>query len=230
MHGLPLPLVAMPNYTRQTFTIVPRSASKSIMPSPNRPSSRQRQASTELFLQALENEVAQRIRVEAASDAGREGLLRSTGIHDDVLLAELGKLGITADGLVALRLFPLVLVAWAEDNVDAKERAAVMDEATKLGITDGSTARILLHQWLAQKPPGLGVDAWRRYTKEIFKGMSAAGRGRLITLTHSQMTAVARASGGFLGLGKVSGKEQAIIHQVLTAMRTGGGSVDLARE
>lgn len=161
----------------------------------------------------------QRLRNEAASQEGREALLTQTGIRDDVLLDELSQLGITVDGMMALRLFPLVLVAWAGRDADIDERHVVMNEAVRLGICEGTSAWVLLDQWLVQRPPGLGVDAWKRSLHQSFDGLSGVTRRRLIDLTEHQMTAVAKASGGHLGFGKVSKVEQSIIDQVLTAMR-----------
>ncbi|MGB7348027.1 MAG: hypothetical protein WBD20_27630 [Pirellulaceae bacterium] len=184
-----------------------------------RKSKEQRDTETARYFVALEHEVLRRLRREAASDEGREALLRTTGIHDPALITELGRLGITADALIALRLFPLVLVAWAENGVDQNERQAVMAEAANLGMTVGSTAWIVLEQWLIKQPPGLCVDAWRRYTHDMFEDMTPQMQERLIELTESQMTAVAKSSGGHLGIGKVSKREAATIHQVVTAMR-----------
>jgi len=182
-------------------------------------STTERKAQTEKFFQELEEQILQRLRSEASSPAGREELLRTTGIHDEHLLDELGKLGITADGLMAIRLFPLVLVAWAEENADAKERDAVMSQAVRLGIREDTTAWVLLDQWLTKRPPGLGVDAWKRYTHEMFLKMSGVAQERLIELTEKQMIEVAKASGGHLGFGKVCKKEQAMIQQVITSMQ-----------
>ncbi|MFG0266627.1 MAG: hypothetical protein ACF8AM_15995 [Rhodopirellula sp. JB055] len=174
---------------------------------------------TQHYFSNLEHEIVRKLHDEAASDFGREELIRSTGIQDPGLIEELGKLGVTADGLITLRLFPLVLVAWAEKNVDSKERETVMAEAQRIGIREDSTAGILLDQWLQVRPPGLCVDAWKRYMHELFRGMSGVAQQRLILLTQKQMTSVAKASGGILGFGKISSKEKAIIHQVISAMR-----------
>ena len=175
----------------------------------------QRQIETEYFFAELEQQIVKQLREEASSPQGRDELIRSTGIHD----SELGKLGVTADGLMALRLFPLVLVAWAEQNTDASERDAVMTQAVRLGVLEDSTAWVLLDQWLQKRPPGIGVDAWKRYTHEMFANVSSVAQNRLIELTQKQMTSVAKASGGDLGFGKVSAKEKAIIHQIVESMK-----------
>lgn len=185
----------------------------------NNQSPEQRHIQTSHFFAELEHRIVKQLREEASSPEGREELIRSTGIQDAELIDELGKLGVTADGLMALRLFPLVLVAWAEKNADANEREAVMAQATQLGVREDTTAWVLLDQWLQKRPPGIGVDAWKRYTHEIFGEMSKAAQDRMIELTEKQMTVVAKASGGHFGFGKVSAKEKAIIHQVIESMK-----------
>ena len=174
---------------------------------------------TEKFFADLEDRIVQRLRNEASSDEGRRELLETTGIRDPKLLDELGTLGITADGLAALRLYPLVLVAWAEACVDRPERDVVVDEAHRIGIQDGSTAAVLLDRWLKRQPARLSVDAWKRYTHDMFADMSDVAQRKLIELTERQMTAVAKASGGHLGFGKISKKEGDMIQQVIVAMR-----------
>lgn len=177
------------------------------------------QALAAKFFAYLERQIEQRLRAEAATPEGRAALLKSTGVQDVQLIEELAKLGITADGLIALRLFPLVLVAWAEANVDDKERKIAMAEAKKIGIIEGSVAWILLDTWLTEPPRGISVDAWKRYVHAKFKPMSKAAQEKLIDLTKNQMHAVAKASGGHLGLGKVSEKEQLMILKLTSIMR-----------
>jgi hypothetical protein len=174
----------------------------------------------EHYLDYLKNQVSHQLHQETLTPQGRSELVRSTGVDDNVLADELVKLGIPADGVIALRLFPLVLVAWAEGGVDPGEREAVMGEAMRIGITEQSSAWLILEDWLKSRPSATCLDAWRRYTHDIFVRMSDVAVQRLIALTAQQMTSIAKASGGRLGLGKVSEKEQSLINQVVATMRT----------
>jgi hypothetical protein len=171
------------------------------------------------YFDQIEARIIKRLHAEAMSDESREELLRSTGIDDPQLIDELSKLGITVDELIALRFFPLVMVAWAEDNADVEERHVVQAQAGKLGIREDSTAWIVLDTWLRTPPPGIGVDAWKRYTHSVFSKMSTVACERLIELTRDQMTQVAKASGGHFGIGKVSGKERTMIDRLVETMR-----------
>jgi hypothetical protein len=171
------------------------------------------------YLDQLEAHIVKRLHAEAMSEKSRAELLRSTGVEDPQLVDELSKLGITADELVALRLFPLVMVAWAEDHADLEEREAIQAEASTLGIRGDSTAWMVLDTWLRKRPPGLGVDAWKRYTHNVISRMSPAAISRLIKLTEKQMIHVAKASGGHLGFGKVSHKERTMIDRLVATMK-----------
>ncbi len=172
----------------------------------------------EKFFTDLEDLIVTRLKTHYGSKQGRDELVRSTGIHDETLISELCQLGVDADSLIALRLFPLVIVAWAEERADEAERSSVMDEAKRMGIAEDSVAWLMLDSWLRRSPPGIGVDAWKRYTHELFSSLTRASKKQLIELTERQMIAVAKASGGYFGLGKISTREQRAIDQVRDAM------------
>lgn len=183
----------------------------------NEPSNRSLE--TAHFLDELEARIVQRLHAEATSETSRTELLRTTGISDPTLLDDLSRMGITTDELIVLRFFPLVMVAWAEDHADLEERDVVKGQAKAIGIREDSTAWLVLDTWLRKRPPGIGVDAWRRYTEETFKKISPVAAKKLIHLTEKQMTAVAKASGGHLGFGKVSQKERLMIDKLVQTMQ-----------
>lgn len=171
------------------------------------------------FFADLEEMIVKRLHNESESKQGHAALIRSTGIHDKQLIAELVDLGITAEGLMALRLLPLVLVAWAENGVDDLERARIMVEARNLGIEAGSVADVLLDEWLRKLPPGESVDAWKRYMHGVFEKMSDVAQKKLVDATEQQMIAVAKASGGHVGIGTVTENEQRMIAGLLLGLR-----------
>ena len=171
------------------------------------------------YLDYLKHQVVYKLHEETQTKQGRADLIRSTGIDDLALTDELVELGITADGVIALRLFPLVLVAWADGRINTSEREAVMAEALRFGISDDSSAWLILDNWLMSRPSSLCLDAWKRYTHDTFVQMSDVATQRLIELTNRQMTSVAKSSGGHLGYGKVSEKEHSMINQIVATMK-----------
>ncbi|MCA9141046.1 MAG: TerB family tellurite resistance protein, partial [Planctomycetales bacterium] len=152
-------------------------------------------------------------------DNAREELALQTGIKDLPLLDELSELGFTARTIVAIRLIPLVLVAWADHHVDARERQAILLSAGRLGVRRDTDAYVMLEHWLREMPPRQSADAWKQYMRRIVSKMGVKTRQRFVEYFKSQMMAVAKASGGHFGIGKVSAKERQIIEGFLEALR-----------
>jgi hypothetical protein len=194
-----------------------KRSEKSIMNSPEKRLTRA--AATDHFFADLEDRIIQRLHESSATTAGREELIRDTGIQDMVLIEELVRLGVTSDGVVAMRLLPLVLVAWAESGPDDNERNTVMKAAEEINIPRDSTPWILLRDWLKHRPMSVSIDAWKRYTTEFMSRISRAAAHQLVDVTEAQMMAVAKASGGILGFGSVSHKERDVINRVIADMR-----------
>ena len=177
-----------------------------------------RHALEEAFFRDVDSMIVSRLRSEADSDDAKRAL-ESTGLHDHTLIEELTQLGVTAEGLIAMRLVPLVMVAWAQDSVDEAERVTVLAQALRVGVVDGSVAEALLEHWLNEKPPLAILDAWKRYMQSEFATMSRVARAKLLALTEQQMTAVAEASGGHMGFGQVSAKERQLIEMMTHVLR-----------
>ncbi|TWU30547.1 hypothetical protein [Novipirellula artificiosorum] len=165
----------------------------------------------ETFFRDLDAMLISRLHAEAESPQGRERLVGSIGVNDEVLLEELTALGVTAEGLIAVQLVPLILVAWADPKIEQEERRSMMREAEKLGIVVGSVPSVLLEEWLRKHPPREILDAWKRYVRSILVKMTPETRHKFIELTREQMTRIAEASGGRFGFGTVSTREQQMI-------------------
>lgn len=177
-----------------------------------------RHALEEAFFRDVDAMIMQRLHSEAETPKASKALMESTGLRDPILIEELCQLGVSAEGLIAMRLVPLVLIAWADNVVTDDEREAVMAQAKKIGVAGGSVADVLLEHWLTQKPPLKIIDAWKRYMTTKFAKMPRTAKTRLINLMKSQMMAVAEASGGHLGIGKLSKKEQQLIYMMTRAL------------
>ena len=148
----------------------------------------------------------------------KENLAKVSGIHNDAVLEKLVKLEIRPDVVAALALVPLIEVAWADGDIDARERAAVLKAAEKRDIERDGIEHQLLERWLEHKPEPRLLVAWTHYIEGLVHALgqdeSRALEKELMGLTRS----VAEASGGFLGLGsKVSLAEEAMIKRLETA-------------
>jgi hypothetical protein len=173
-----------------------------------------RQALEESFF-AKENEKAvEKLRAAQAEKMTREALEAATGITNDATLDRLIELGFTAETLAALSLYPLIAVAWADRSVDKAERRAVLEAAHEHGIARGEPCHDLLESWLEHRPSAGMLEAW----KSLVAGLKDhVDEGALDTLAKSLVErahGVAKASGGVLGIGKVSEAEKQVLAEL----------------
>ena len=141
----------------------------------------------------------------------------------DAQLVELG-VGLfnagQATSAAALALVPLVEVAWADGNMDRRERRAVLSAASDAGLQESGTAYQLLEGWLGTRPRPTLLETWKEYVSGLVEEMTADTRFALMDQILGRARAVAEAAGGFLGMGsKVSTEEQAMLDQLEQAFR-----------
>lgn len=162
----------------------------------------------EEFFRKRERALLERMRAEQARQTRRQALAEASGLTDDAVLDHLVELGIEPDTLLALRLVPLVEVAWADGHLDERERRAILEALAAAGLAPGSPARTLVEGWLTEPPPPALWEAWAAYTRALCARLAPGERQRLRTTVLDQARAVARAAGGFLGLGRISPEEE----------------------
>ena len=165
------------------------------------------------YFRKRDRELLERMRAATAATEARRQMESATGLKDaDV--EELQALGFTPDTIVLLPLVPLLQVAWAEGGVSAEERALIVQVARARGIAEGSGADAQLSRWMAQEPPAAVFAGAARLVSAMLDAPGTAGQG----LTRDDLVAycekVAGASGGFLGLKKISAEERALITSI----------------
>jgi uncharacterized tellurite resistance protein B-like protein len=169
-------------------------------------------------------ELLERMRAERAHQATREELERVSGLNDPEVLAKLVELGIAPETWSAISLVPLVEVAWADGQVDDKERVAVLSGAEANGVIVGSPAHQLLEGWLARRPDARLLAAWGEFTVALCARLGATERASLKKNVLGRAREVAAAAGGFLGLGnKISPEEEVVLEQLAKAFDTDPG-------
>lgn len=169
----------------------------------------------EEFFRKEEAKILERMRAQKAAAITREELTRATGISDAAALDALLSLGLSPATLAALSLVPLVEVAWASGGVDAAERKAVLAAAGETGIDAAS--RDLLASWLTHAPDRALLEAWKGYVATMSKSLEPAQRERLKSELVGRARKVASASGGVLGIGKISKEEDAVLQELSKA-------------
>ena len=164
------------------------------------------------FFRREDQKLLARLQELRKTELNRDELAKATGITKPEVLDRLLTLGIQTQTLAALSIVPLIEVAWADGQLDPKERQAVLGHAGDAGIAKGSPAYGLLEAWLQHRPSQQLLDAWRDLVRAIREQIGPEEAARLKAEIVERARRVARASGGVLGLGsKVSGAEAAIL-------------------
>jgi hypothetical protein len=167
----------------------------------------------DLDVQLLEELKAKQEREDTLAEFSR-----ITCIKDESVLNSVIKLGITSQSIAALRVFPLVAVAWADGIVEEAEREKVMDLASiHLGNSDAPSYK-LLRSWLEKRPTEDVMDAWLTYAKGLVEALSDQDAESLKKSLLTEVKEVASASGGLLGWGSISKGEHLTMNKIESAL------------
>ena len=162
--------------------------------------------------------LVQKLRDADQAKTRRAAIAAASGITDEALLDKLAEMKIGPEMLAAIAYVPLVLIAWADGSLDAKEREAVLAGAREGGLDARPDAQALLDAWLAAPPPPSLAEAWRGYVQAITATMAPADRDSLGREILGRARRVADATGGFLGLSsRISAAEEAVLVNLATA-------------
>jgi hypothetical protein len=174
----------------------------------------------EEYFRKQDQDLIEKMRRAAATARTRQELEAKTGLHDPELLNDLQALGFTPETVALLPLIPLVQTAWAEGGVSPAERALIVDFARRRGIQSGTVADGILAEWLTDRP---SADVFRRADR-LIGALLAAGSGASADLTADDLVkyceGIAAASGGILGIGRISAEERAAIGQIASHLKT----------
>ena len=174
----------------------------------------------EEYFRKKDRELVEKMRRAAAADQSRSELSKQTGIADPAMLAELQELGFTADTVSLLPLVPVLELAWAEGGITPAERQLLVSLARNRGVAEGSAADHQLTAWMASRPAPDVFGKAGRLISALLESGGSASKG----LTADQLVAyceqIAGASGGMLGLGRVSAEERTLLTQIASDLKT----------
>jgi hypothetical protein len=165
----------------------------------------------EEYFRKKNRELVEKMRLEAGRDEARRGMAAATGVSDPETLQQLQNLGFTPETVGLLPLVPVVQMAWIDGNVTDAERSAIMKIARTRGIAEGSAAFHQLTAWLADRPaPGVFESATRLIRAMIDTPAQDAQKISPDDLV-AYCETIAAASGGLLGINKISSEERALL-------------------
>ena len=167
------------------------------------------------FFSGANAPLLQELRARSEADHGRERLREVVGIKDEKFLNRLLALGVRPEGVVALVLVPLILVAWADGTLDDRERAAILEAARERGVAAERIAGELLKNGLARPPDPKLLETWSATVRRLWGRFTADERWEMRTNLLKSAREVAEATGGFLGLtSKVAEGERRVLAQL----------------
>ncbi|MDO8302849.1 MAG: hypothetical protein Q7T18_06385 [Sedimentisphaerales bacterium] len=149
---------------------------------------------------------------------GKEALQKVSGIQSDEVLEKLVMLNVRPETLVSLGQVPLIEIAWADGEIDAKEREAMLKAVENAGFEKGSINYTVIESWMTHRPPKELLSAWVHYAQGLCENLTEEEKERFREKTIDRATLIAKASGGLLGLGnKISAAEQKVIDTLNSA-------------
>jgi preprotein translocase subunit Sec63 len=173
-----------------------------------------RRTNEEQYFLKKETELLDEIRLHAACRSERRDLAEATGFADEEILRELQDLGYSRETVRLFHVLPLLQVAWADGFVTRQERELIVGVARTRKFYEGSASDAQLQDWFRNKPSEQFFTRTNRIINTLLTALApeerSANSDRLVALC----TDVASASGGFLGLGKVSDAERLAIEKV----------------
>jgi hypothetical protein len=172
----------------------------------------------EAFYLEEDRKLIEKYRELQKMEENKRNLAQVSGIHNEAVLKKLVELDVRAETLASLATVPLVEVAWADGEVDEKEKQAVLRAAGKIGHKKGIVDHVLLDQWLTRKPKVELLVAWENFVKGLCEVMPETELTALRDELLAHAREVASASGGFLGLtSKVSDEEEKMLQRLSAA-------------
>jgi hypothetical protein len=164
---------------------------------------------------AKENErILQELRAASAREEKKKEIREYLNIDSDEIINALVDLEVEPETLVAFSLVPLVEVAWADGEIQAKERDAIVKAAVERGVEEGSPTCDLLRNWLQTKPDARLLEVWKSYIAELNESLGERSKEHLKSSTLGRARAIAEAAGGFMGVASISAAEKKMLEEL----------------
>jgi len=164
---------------------------------------------------AKENErILQELRAATAREEKKKEFREYLNVENEEVLDALVELAVEPETLVAFTLVPLVEVAWADGEIQAKERDAIIKAAIDQGVEENSPTAKLLTNWLRTPPDKQLLETWKGYIEELQESLSANSSAHMKSSVMGRARAIAEAAGGFLGVASISVAEKKMLEEL----------------
>jgi hypothetical protein len=164
------------------------------------------------YFRKKDRELLERMRQASAVEEARQEMARKSGVADPELLQDLQELGFTPDTVVLLPLMPVLQMAWAEGGITPAERDLLVRLARSRGVEEGSTADLQLTAWMASRPAETVFSRAGRLIRAMVDSDASGALSAEDLVGHCE--AIAAASGGVFGIGRISAEERALLSSI----------------
>jgi hypothetical protein len=172
----------------------------------------------EEYFHRKEKELIEKLRKQREAEAQTKELAEATGNPNEEILKTLQELGYLRETVSLLHLVPLLNVAWADNRVSNQERDMILEAARLHGVTADNPGYPQLTDWLNNRPSQEFFEHTLRIIGDLLE-ITAPGDRKIDRETMLDLsTRIAAASGGILGVGKISGEEQAALDRLAAAL------------
>jgi hypothetical protein len=179
-----------------------------------------RRATEEDYFRKRDNELIDKMRSQTERTGARQRLSERVGGANDDLVQRLEAIGFTEETVLLLHLMPLVHVAWIEGTVSQRAAHQIFEAARDHGIEARSEADHQLQEWLRIRPSDMLFDEALLALSTLLQQRTRIDRERDAQDLLERCTAIAAASGGVLGFGKISSREREVLDRIRRALES----------
>ena len=172
----------------------------------------------EAFFYRVDRELGEMLGKRLQREEKIRLLANATGIRNQKHLELLADSGFEFSTLHFVWV-PLILVAWADGNAEKLEKEAIAGILASKGISQETIARVVSHDWFCKKPTEELWEIWAEFSAATSASLNPSMYNELIDEIVRLCRLVADASGGFIGLGKISATETRAIDRVIRTLQ-----------
>ncbi|MEZ4704116.1 MAG: hypothetical protein R3A11_02785 [Bdellovibrionota bacterium] len=126
----------------------------------------------EKFFSQSDHEKLKALQEKIAKENEIASLRKQLGDVDNQVLETFLKKNLTSKNIAGLLFFPLIVVAWADETLDQKEKKAILESLKSCSIDNQSMTFALIQSWLENRPTQDLEKLWESYIDGIFASMS----------------------------------------------------------
>ena len=170
------------------------------------------------YFHKRDQELFEKIRKASEAEQARQAMGSKTGVQNPEVIQALIDLGYTPENVSLLPFVPVVQMAWADGSITPAERDLIVKFARSRGIEAGSSADERLMASLAARPSDAFFEKANQLIQAVLASDSSPNQITADELVkHAE--AIAAASGGILGLGRISAQERAMLTSIVDSIK-----------